>query len=148
MTDAPPIITCTETTAGFWALRFAYDPVMVEGIKTAVPPEFRSWNPQERYWTILARTYVDAILSAAHAIGYVVEDRTPPRPRQQQQRQQPRPQPRGTTWADALLADLDPELQKKVVRALARVLHPDLGGDARLMQQLNDADARTRRRSA
>lgn len=149
MTDVPPVLTVTPTPAGFWSLRFTYNPVMVAGIKAAVPAMFRSYSAETMCWTIFARVYVDAIISAAQAVGYHVEDLTPPRPRQRP-RETPRPrrdQQHRATWADLLLADLDPELHKKVVRALARVLHPDMGGDHRLMQQLNDADARTRRAS-
>lgn len=42
-------------------------------------------------------------------------------------------------WAVQLLSGCDPALSTKVFRALARTLHPDTGGNATLMQQLNAA---------
>lgn len=42
-------------------------------------------------------------------------------------------------WADALLIAMPPGLRDKVYRAVVRVLHPDVGGDLELMQQLNGA---------
>lgn len=49
----------------------------------------------------------------------------------------------GTDWAVALLGECSPELRQQVFRALSKVLHPDTGGDQRLMQQLLEARKRT-----
>lgn len=42
-------------------------------------------------------------------------------------------------WAKALFASMPARFAEPVYKALVRVLHPDVGGDTRLAQQLNDA---------
>jgi hypothetical protein len=52
----------------------------------------------------------------------------------------PPPPPQLTEgWARELMRRCPPELREKLYKAIARVLHTDLGGDQRLMQELNDA---------
>lgn len=135
------LLTCKKTPAG-WELRFEYSPAMVAAIKSLVPGHYRSWDANTKTWFISSMYYLDQVLSHARLVGYTVEDLSadkaqPPPP--------PPPRQSSATWAEQLLSRLNAEQQKKVVRALARVLHPDLGGDVRLMQELNDADARLRR---
>jgi hypothetical protein len=43
-----------------------------------------------------------------------------------------------------LFRTLPPSLRQPTYRALARVLHPDAGGDTALMQQLNQANDTTK----
>jgi hypothetical protein len=45
---------------------------------------------------------------------------------------------RPVPWATALYDSLPPRLRQPVFRALARLLHPDTGGDKKVMQELND----------
>lgn len=42
-------------------------------------------------------------------------------------------------WAEELLRRCDKELGDKVYKALSRTVHPDVGGNTQLMQQLNAA---------
>jgi hypothetical protein len=42
-------------------------------------------------------------------------------------------------WASVMFGALPPRLREPVYKALLRVLHPDVGGDGRVTQQLNDA---------
>jgi hypothetical protein len=42
----------------------------------------------------------------------------------------------GSGWADLLLEAVGPSRRDQVFRALAKVLHPDVGGDAVLMRDL------------
>ena len=69
----------------------------------------------------------------------------PPPPRQPPPRSQPPPMPPKPppalteNWAKELMRRTSPELREKVYKQLAKVLHEDLGGDGRLMQELNDA---------
>ncbi len=49
-------------------------------------------------------------------------------------------------WADQVLAAVGTEREDRTFRALARVLHPDTGGDERLMREL--LAARERRNSS
>lgn len=48
-------------------------------------------------------------------------------------------------WAQQVLSRLTPEQGAKVYQKLASVLHPDVGGDAQLMVELNTARDRMRR---
>lgn len=52
----------------------------------------------------------------------------------------PPPPPQLTEgWARELMRRCTPEMREKVYKALAKVLHQDVGGDGTLMQELNDA---------
>jgi len=114
---------------------------MRDAIKST--PE-RWWDSRRRCWVLPAE---DADLVAAYLRDYgctVTVERAPAPP--------PPPPPPPTTppvaWATALLRAVGPDREDRVVRALARVLHPDVeGGSTVLMQQLNDARCALSRRA-
>lgn len=112
-------------------VRFRYDAQAVAIIKTAPS---RTWDAQARTWWIpspdvhlVARRFSDA--------GYEVyvngqpHTTTPRRP----------PAPAPVDPVAALLAAVPARLRKPTVRALAKVWHPDHGGDPDLQRRLNDA---------
>ncbi len=119
------------TDGEYATVAFAYDPRAVEIIK-AVP--VHRWDPDAKRWTtetswvqLLARRYTDQ--------GYTVEiDGDLWRPEN----------PAAVTGPalPALFDQLPDRLRSPVYKALARVLHPDAGGDTALMQQLNQANQR------
>lgn len=87
----------------------------------------RRWNPSRKRWVIPA---TDVKLAAQHLRGYgwqvqIGDDAPAPRS--------------AATWADALYDQLPAELHAAVYAALAKILHPDIGGDLDAMQQLNVA---------
>lgn len=69
--------------------------------------------------------------------------------KQQQQKQQPKPKAKNADaeWVAELKKALPEHLHEPAYKALLRVVHPDVGGDSRAAQQLNDG-FRERRRSA
>jgi hypothetical protein len=128
----------TTSTRDFeWEIRFQYDPELVEEIKGFIPPGFRSFDPATKAWSTDAKF---AQMFAAHirSRGYVVAGFDPPKPPPKPPLPPPPPQ-LTENWARELMRRVEPELREKVYRALAKVLHEDLGGDGRLMQELNDA---------
>lgn len=44
-----------------WAIQFAYDPEVIEALKKAVPPQFRSWDDELKEWWVHV-DYEDALL--------------------------------------------------------------------------------------
>jgi len=118
---------------------FRYDPAVVDLIKT-IPSHLRSWDTQRKTWTIPASTvpsFVRMLEDDGHRVHIEGDAYIPP----------PRTPTAGGTWADDLLDAVGPQRVEPVHRALARVLHPDVGGDTMLMQALNAArDRRVVRR--
>jgi hypothetical protein len=85
------------------------------------------WDGVRKCW-IMSDALKPALVAALKADGFTVvgagvRDSTPVR------------------WADAMFSALPARLAPGAYRALSRVLHPDRGGDSRLMQQLNDGFA-------
>lgn len=116
-----------------YLLRFAYDPTLVSIVKT-VPSYARSWQPTSKVW-IVDRFYAEQLAADIARMGHTVigldAEQIPP--------------PKNTTngdsgdWARAVFRRVGPGKTDVVYRALSRVLHPDVGGDTELMQELNDA---------
>jgi hypothetical protein len=117
-----------------YTVRFRYDPDLVELLKTAVPSGARDWNPATKEWTIRAG-HAEQLASALRSTGHKVLGLDPPR-------SDPPPRADGpdtAQWARDLLTRVGPSHRDPVFRALTKVLHPDVGGDHRLMQDLNRA---------
>jgi hypothetical protein len=108
-------------------VRFRYDPVAVEIMKSV--PVHR-WDPQAKQWTT-ETSWVQLLAKRFHEKGYQVavdgELWAPPNLR---------------TLAPPILALFDvlpAHLRAPAFKALAKILHPDAGGDTELMKQLNKA---------
>jgi hypothetical protein len=119
-----------------YSVRFRYDPTIIELIKTAVPSNARSWNSAAKEWTVRA-SHAEQLAQALRATGHQVVGLEPPRTD---------PPPRADTripdtaqWARILFRRVGPNRRDPVFRALTKVLHPDVGGDHSLMQELNQA---------
>jgi hypothetical protein len=124
----PPVIAITK--ARNWGfIRFNYDAEAVEVVRS-VPG--RKWNPGEKVWTIPVDMVGLAAARFAEAGYEVLVDGVAYRPSSALT---------GSTGNPftALLASLPERLRKPTYRALARVLHPDHGGDHKAMQALNQA---------
>ncbi len=108
---------------------FPYDAEAVETIKTIAG---RRWDADRKHWTIgttsvqlAAKRFTDAgFLVTVEGHAYTATPAT---------------MTNGTRPIADLFAALPPPLRPDAYKALARVLHPDVGGDTVLMQQLNDA---------
>jgi hypothetical protein len=111
-------------------LHFRYDREALAALKSQVPGSAREWDPDEKLW-IVHEPYVDRILATLRDFVGMVEVADLRRPGR-------RPGP-VADWASALFNALPDHLRQPAFRALSKVLHPDIGGDPRLAQQLNDA---------
>ena len=110
-----------------YILRFAYDPTLVSIVKT-VPSYARSWQPTSKVW-IIDRPYAVQLAADFARMGHIVTGIETSR-----QREVP-----DDDWAKLLFRRVGSGKTDIVYRALSRVLHPDVGGDTQLMQELNDA---------
>lgn len=122
------------TTDGIRAtVHFPYDEDLVDLIR-GIPG--RKWVAEEKFWTIPAGA-VRGFAYQADACGEAVTIDGEP--------YQPPARTSPTNGRSIVAFDNLPEhLRPLVYRAVAKVLHPDAGGDHRAMQQLNDDIARYR----
>lgn len=118
------------TTAGPMAtVAFPYDPKA-----TAIVKEMpgRRWDPDERCWWIragLVSLTARAFHDAAYRVSVDGQPYTPPANSSSTAPGSP---------IKALFCTLPEHLRQPTYKALSKVLHPDTGGDCRLMQELND----------
>jgi hypothetical protein len=118
-------------------IKTPYNRDFVERLKTAVPHEFRQWNPQHKTWFIQAPYDTDAlrVLRAFYPDADV--DEKPGAGRYSSSS--------SGCGCDAdhralyVCQSAPPEVVRAAYRALSRTHHPDAGGDLVSMQRLNDA---------
>lgn len=112
----------------FAELHFAYNPGLVAALKHAVPWTARRWHPDVKCWTV-EEPFVDKALHLIEPVQVhdLRQPSTAPRP------------PSASPWAQVLHDALPERFRQPVYRAVLRVLHPDVGGDTQLAQELNDA---------
>src|SRR5262245_32128255 len=105
-------------------LRSPYDPALVEALKEAIPRAYREWDAGAKVWRIDA-DWGDVVLQALTDIGVSVVDKRPA-------------VPSSTIVAGALreacqrlciLPEAPVEVAEAAYKALARLHHPDVGGD-------------------
>ena len=116
-----------------YAVRFPYDALLVELLKSRVPSYARTWFSAGKYWTVDS-AYAAPLAAAFTELGCTVvgvETRTPS----------------ATSsacdgWAQHLFRAVGPSRVTAVHRALSKVLHPDVPtGSGVLQRELNDARA-------
>jgi hypothetical protein len=115
-------------------LRSPYDPALVEALKDAIPRAYREWDAAAKVWRI-DPDWGDVVLQALTDIGVSVVDKRPA-------------VPSPTTVAPKLQEacielcirpEAPVEVAEAAYKALARLHHPDVGGDTAKMQALNNA---------
>jgi hypothetical protein len=127
---------------------------MIDDLKAAIPYPFRDWNPARKVWTV-APAYADLALEILlhHFPTADVPGRSGEAGRSRSHSHVP-PGPRPLRHRDAryavlhLLPSAPPELIEGAYRILARLHHPDRGGSTAAMQEINEAIADLRERSA
>jgi len=110
-------------TGAFYAVTSQFNPKVVAAIKS-VPGFARTYDRPTRTWIVDA-AFAGGLASALRAQGFNVTGIAEPAPATP------------NDWAAALLAAVGPDRVDAAVRALSRVLHPDMpNGDAELQRQL------------
>lgn len=115
-------------------LKSPYDPALVEALKMAIPWAYREWDAAAKVWRIDA-AWEDVLLHVLECTHITVVDKRPRLPL-------PAPAPPALSEACTRLyvtPDAPVPVAEAAYKALARLYHPDVGGDVQLMQALNDA---------
>jgi hypothetical protein len=122
---------------GLADVSFKYDPDIIAMVK-AIPS--KAYVPEGKYWTIWA-THVPTLANLLTSKGHTVSVNG-----EHWIRQGPKTGPfdTGTRQASGnpfkdFMASIPEQYRGKAYQALARVFHPDTGGDVTLMQKLNEA---------
>jgi len=114
-----------------YTVRFPYDALLVELLKSRVPSYARTWDKTGKQWTVDADWY-QPLAAAMRAVGCTVVGLDAPRQQAHD----------GKDWARALFTAVGPARVPAVHRALSKVLHPDTAtGCTVLQRELNDARA-------
>lgn len=118
---------------GSLTIRTPYVANLIEDWKFDIQSAFRTYDPKTRTWTFHGESAPMAALDLLrrYVARVEVEDNRPGQHRATTSA--------ATPWAAALFQALPDRLHRPAYRALARVVHPDVGGDNELAQQLNDA---------
>jgi hypothetical protein len=129
-----PTATVVITDDGI-TLRTPYRPLFVEQFKAEIPGWARRWDPARKSWTVdlFFRTEV-LDLCRMHFSQVLTDDC-----RTRQQQRQRTSGGHAPDWATELFAALPEHLHQLVYRALAKTLHPDIGGDPNAMKVLTAA---------
>lgn len=104
----------------------------------------RRWDPDRKLWWIKP-TVLRELINALNRAGFRIQQSDSDAPSGfsfQAPGGNPPPRASRTSvggWAETLYDALPAHLREPAFKALLRVLHPDIGGDSRLTQQLNDA---------
>jgi hypothetical protein len=115
-------------------LRTVYDAAFVEALKIAIPPAYREWDASKKAWYIWQDWDETVIQLVKDQGGHVIDKR----PQVAPAAVVPRPLQDACTLL-CVTPDAPLSVAEAAFKALARLHHPDVGGDTRMMQQLNDA---------
>jgi hypothetical protein len=110
--------------ADWVSLEATYHAPLTLWLKSNIPTRARRWLPTDKLWLIRI-DHVSRLKETLSTMGYEVVDR-------REYHSDP------STFV-AMLEACPLELREKVYRALVLTLHPDQGGDLRLIQDLNIA---------
>ncbi len=133
----------TRLWDGSVRLTFPYSAYMVDRLKVHVPGYARTFDPDTKAWTI-AGGYAGTAAPLMHEIFPDVETIDPTGPRFGSQQSGPRFDGGSGTREDPyVVLHLRPtapaELIDAAYKVLARLAHPDVGGDTATMQRINAA---------
>lgn len=113
-----------DDITGLIAVRFDYDPNLVQRLKTGIPRQNRSWDPDRKLW-LIDPPHEPA---ARRILGL------PPKTLGDVKK-------RFSTSIETAVANmfdqLPTHLRESTYKALVRIWHPDIGGDTKATQALN-----------
>lgn len=111
---------------------FEFHPGLVEGLKVAIPRSSRRWVPGRRGW-LIDREYWRLAVSVFRHWGVLFDDQTDAGPRQPDASDAD-----AAAWAALhLRPGAPPEMVAAAYRVLAKLHHPDHGGDTEAMKAIN-----------
>ncbi len=141
MPTVPRRAQCRLTAFGEAVLTFPYSALLVADLKAHIPFRFRTYDGVTKTWTV-SDAY--ATLAVDLLLEHYPDAETPRR-----SRAQPRSRA-GSGGNDFEILHLLPTAPREVVdasfRALAKLHHPDKGGDPAVMRRLAEAHDALRRR--
>jgi hypothetical protein len=127
--------TVVRLCDGRYQLCFPFDRWVVDSLKAEIPPDCRGWNPDARAWWINPNWCGVAVRILRSAFDHV--DVTG---EAWQRAAEPPPNTALAAFHDLhLLPSAPPEIVTIVYRELAKLHHPDRGGDIVRMQRINAA---------
>lgn len=123
----------TEPDGSVW-LETPYIEEFVDDLKRCIPPRQRKWSKDRKMWCIgadWASEAIELVESFYDRVQFAGDESRTPRPAE--------PAP-ANAWAELwLLPGAPPEVIAAAYRAMAKIHHPDHGGDTRAMQLINAA---------
>jgi hypothetical protein len=128
----------TRREDGYCELRFTFRRSVVDALKLRIPAHARTWDPGWKIWTVSPewrRTAIDLMVEAFGFEHVQIVDQEPQRD----------PEPTSSLRSDPafmvlhLRESAPPELIQAAYKTLARLAHPDTGGDTLAMQRINRA---------
>ncbi len=126
------------------ALAFPYDKGAVAALKLGIPAGDRGFHRGTKIWTVSASWAERAVM----LLRFHFPDLEVSRPDARAAPPAPLRETDPVFAALHLLPNAPPELVEAAYRVLARLMHPDLGGDGERMAELNRAVAELRRKGA
>jgi hypothetical protein len=122
-----------DTTEERFILNSPYDPTFVAAFKAAIPWTAREWDAARKVWRV-DEAFDAVVIDLAEQHGAIVTDKRPVAESDQV--------PPALREACAIL-HITPgaplAVAEAAYKALARLHHPDVGGDTATMQALNEA---------
>lgn len=135
--------TMLITPYGKAVLSFPFSRWLVDALKAEIPSYGRTYDPETKQWTIDQPYIATARRLIEHIYPDVdVQDESP------RFEAPKRSTPRTSFSVLHLLPSAPPELVESAYKTLARLHHPDAGGDHERMQELNAAIEEIRRQIA
>jgi hypothetical protein len=135
------------TERGEADLSFPYNAGLVDEIKATIPSRYRSYNAVTKEWTV-SPPYAD--LATTILLIYFPDADVPPRSHSWERRRKSRPASWPPDTDPFAVLHVLPSAPRAVIdaayRALAKLHHPDRGGDPVAMRQLTEAHEALSRR--
>jgi hypothetical protein len=132
MSWSPRLARARHLPNGDLEIRAPYNPEFIAELKARVPSSTRQWVAEEKIW-VVGRAYTDSALEILR--GYFKVQEESARPGHEHS-----PSPKEELYAVLFLRpDAPRELLPVVYRQLAKLAHPDHGGDEERMKRLNAA---------
>jgi hypothetical protein len=117
-----------------FVLKSSYDAAFVAAFKAAIPWDAREWDAANKLWHVDS-AFAEVVMDLARAHGASVTDK---RPSVAVSDQAP-PALREACARLCITPDAPLAVAEAAYKALAKLHHPDVGGDTATMQAINDA---------